>query len=357
MGAGFALLANSRPFESLFFGIPVLCFLLLWIWRNGRGELRSTLIRFVLPLGLILACTLGFMALYFLRTTGNPLVPPYVVNLRTYFVDPVFPWLPLHPAPQYHHEIIRRHYLGFSIQQYEFARNHPVFSTIVKLLMLWFFFLGPLLSLPFLALGFALPTNTSFKDIGHKAGFLLIVCAATMLAVCLPVYTNPHYAAPFTCAVYALVVMAMARVRRWNVRTKRHGVALVRAILTFVVVLFAVRIAIPILHLPIANPAAPQTWASPWFQLLPRAEVEAKLEHVPGDHLVIVHYGPTHDERQGWISNAADIDHSKIIWAHDMGPEANQNLRKYFADRRAWMVYPDENPIRLMPYETSMSSD
>jgi hypothetical protein len=304
----------------------------------------------------MLAITAGLLMLYFWRTTGHPLVPPYVVNLRTYFVDPIFPWLPLRPAPQYHHEIIRKHYLGFNIQQYEFARNHPFLSVVVKILMLWFFFLGPLLSLPFLALGLVLPSKMSVKDIGSKVGFLLVVCAATLIAICLPVYTNPHYAAPFTAGVYALLMLAMQRVRRWKIRGVRTGIALVRAVSLFVVLLLVVRIAIPIFHLPIANPAAPQTWSSPWFQLLPRAAVESKLEGIRGDHLVIVHYGPTHDERQGWVSNAADIDHSRIAWAHDMGAKENDELIRYFADRQVWIAYPDENPIRLVPYEVSTAS-
>jgi hypothetical protein len=126
--------------------------------------------------------------------------------------------------------------------------------------------------------------------------------------------------------------------------------------LLVVVVLLGFRIATPIFHLPIANPAAPQTWSSPWFQLLPRLAVEARLEGIPGDHLVIVHYGPMHDERQGWVTNAADINHSRIVWAHDMGANANDELIRYFSARRIWIVYPDENPIRLVPYKISVAS-
>jgi hypothetical protein len=112
------------------------------------------------------------------------------------------------------------------------------------------------------------------------------------------------------------------------------------------------RIAIPLFHLPISNPATPQTWASDWFQLIPRAEVQARLERNAGQQLVIVHYSATHNPREGWVSNSADIDSSKIVWAQDMGTEKNAELIRYFTDRHIWEVFPDENPIQLLPYSS-----
>jgi len=348
MGLGFALLANSRPFEGLFFSIPIIVLLIIWTLQSRKEGLPDILLRVVLPLTLIFAATASWMMFYFWRTTGNPFVPAYVVDMRTYFVDPVFPWLPLRPVPHYYHEILRRSYLGFGVQQYEIVRMHPVLSIVVRVLMLWFFFLGPLLTLAFLALAFVLPYDISVRDLGEKAGTLLLVCGTTILAVCLPVYINPHYAAPATAAVYALIVMALQRIRRWNLKKHGQGIFLVRAIPTLALVLFGLRVAIPIFHLPISNPATPQTWSSSWFQLLPRSEVQKKLQTIPGRHLVLVHYGPMHDPRQGWVSNAADIDNAKIVWAQDMGMKKNEELIRYFAGHRIWDVFPDENPIRLL---------
>jgi hypothetical protein len=353
MGLGFAILANTRPFEGLFFSIPVIGILIIWILHQRKDQLRQTFSRVVLPLALVLVGSGSLMMLYFWRTTGSPLLPPYIVSLRTYFVDPSFSWLPLRPIPHYQHDILRRHQLGFNVGQYYFARLHPIFAVVVKILMLWFFFLGPLLSLPLLSLAFVLPRDTSLKDIGRKGGVLIAVCIATILGIALPVYTNPHYAAPFTAAVYGVIALSMHRVRHWSNRGKRNGIALVRAIPALAVVLLGLRIAIPVFHLPIPNPAIPQTWASPWFQLLPRAKVEALVESNPGNHLVIVHYSSAHDPREGWVSNAADIDNSKIVWAHDMGPEKNGKLMRYFSGRHVWDVYPDTNPIQLTPHQGS----
>ena len=39
MGLGFAIIANSRPYEGLFFGIPIAVALLVWLWKLKRPEL------------------------------------------------------------------------------------------------------------------------------------------------------------------------------------------------------------------------------------------------------------------------------------------------------------------------------
>jgi hypothetical protein len=348
MGVGLAILANSRPYEGIFFSLPLIA-ALISLMRKKKNFLCYFYF-VILPLGLILAATAAFMFYYFWRTTGSPLHPPYFINLRTYFVDPAFPWLPLRPVPDYHHEVMRNHYLGWSLSQFQYAQAHPIFSIVIKSLMLWFFFFGPLLSLPFLILAVALPSGTSFKDLGRNARFLLLVCGMTLLAVLLPSYANPHYAAPFTAAVYALLVMAMQRVRRWRIRGKRAGVTFVRTVMVTAMMLFVLRGAIPILHLRILNGAVPETWCSPWNQLTGRAEIEALLERSPGQRLVLVHYAPQHDTAEGWVSNSADIDHSRIVWAHDMGQARNKELVSYFKGREIWMLEPDANPRRLFPY-------
>jgi hypothetical protein len=356
MGLGFAILANSRPFETAFFGVPVILVLAYWIFRNDENR-RTILLRTALPLALVLTVTAGFLLYYFWRTTGNPFLPAYIVNLRRYTVEPSFPWLPLRPIPQYHHEILRRYFLGYNMSMFQLARAHPVFSIIIKVLMLWFFFLGPLLTLPVLGLGFVLPYGMSLKDLSKRTRLLLIVCAATLLAVLLPVYANPHYAAPITAAIYALLMIAFQRIRHWRFRGKPSGIALIRAALGGAVALVLLRVALPVFHLSLVNSNKPETWCSPWYQLLPREAVERQLQADAGDHLVLVHYSPEHDptEDWAWVNNAADIDRSKIVWAHDMGPQ-NDELLRYFTNRHIWLLEPDQNPIHLAPCDAACTT-
>jgi hypothetical protein len=78
--------------------------------------------------------------------------------------------------------------------------------------------------------------------------------------------------------------------------------------------------------------------------------MEARLEQLPGDQLVIVRYFPQHYPVDEWVYNGADIDDSKVIWARDMGAAGNQELIRYYRDRSVWLVEPDAIPARVSPY-------
>lgn len=353
MGLGFGILMTSRPFETAFFGMPVFIALLWWILRDKRTR-KAMLIRVAIPLATVLVVTICFLLYYFWRTTGNPFLPAYVVNLRRYTIEPSFAWLPLRPIPEYHHEVLRRYFLGYNLNMYHLARAHPIFSVMIKCVMLWFFFLGPLLTVPFLGLGFVLPYGMSLRDVSPKVRFLLLACCFTLIAILLPVYANPHYAAPITATIYTLLMIAFQRVRHWRFRGKPAGLTLIRATVTGAVVLLFLLISGSVFHFPLLNSNKPETWCSPWYQMQPRAAVEEKLRAQPGDHLVLVHYSPSHNliEDWTWVNNDADIDHSKIVWAHDMGDQ-NDELFRYFSTRDLWLLEPDEDPIHLAPCDVS----
>jgi len=68
---------------------------------------------------------------------------------------------------------------------------------------------------------------------------------------------------------------------------------------------------------------------------------------------VIVQYGPKHDVDSEWVYNDPDIDGAEIVWARDMGAEKNEELLKYFRDRRTWLLHADDSPARLTPYPQS----
>src|SRR5258707_7862591 len=101
MGIGLALLFNSRPYESLFFVASIAIALLVWLLKKDEQRSQRKLLRVILPLGIIVTVTIGAMALYFWKTTGQPFRPPFLVYEATYSSVPLFPWLPLKTALSY----------------------------------------------------------------------------------------------------------------------------------------------------------------------------------------------------------------------------------------------------------------
>ena len=86
--------------------------------------------------------------------------------------------------------------------------------------------------------------------------------------------------------------------------------------------------------------------------MLDRSKLQGELKEYAEHHLVIVRYQPSHDPLGGeWVYNDADIDNSKTVWARDMGTAQNEELIKYFKNRRVWLLEPDETPPKLSPYQ------
>ena len=350
MGLGLALLANTRPYESLFFCLPIAAVLLIWMFGRSAPPLLLSLRRVLLPLSLVLAITVGAMGYYFWRVTGSPIRIPYQVNISAYHLV-YFPWQKLQPAALYRHAVMKQFYQGPPVlDSYDQVHRHPLLWISLKPLPLVIFFLGPVLLLPVLAWIAIRPRRSLMKTTSRNTRFLLLVCGCTMIGLTLPIYLPmAHYAAPMTAAVYALVLQSMRYVRLWKWDGKPSGLFLVRAVPVICLGLLPVRAAASALHIPVPVTII-HTWYSEDPHNIQRARVINRLEREPGQHLVFVRYEPEHEIFLDWVYNSADIDSAKVVWARDMGAGGNQELIEYFKARRVWLVEPDETPLRLAPY-------
>jgi len=349
MGIGLAILANSRPYESIFYTAPILL-ALGWSMLNSDKLIREKYWRSVaIPLTLILVLTLSAMAYYFKGCTGSPLTTPYLVNVRTYETAPMFPWQQLNTSITYRHLSMAQYQLGWPVQEYERARHDISANFLMRLVKASVFFSGPLLLLPWFVLGVILPYGLSASDLGRKTVFLMGISLLSILGMCLPIYFESHYAAPACCTLYALEVQALRRVYIFDWKGRQAGRLLVRYTILACLMLFGLRATSRLFHLP-----APASWFRDWEsgggQGLGRGLVESKLEKEPGQHLVFVRYSPAHDSHSEWVYNGADIDNSKIVWARDMGPVQNAELVRYFSSRKVWLLEPDPVPLRIAPY-------
>jgi hypothetical protein len=156
----------------------------------------------------------------------------------------------------------------------------------------------------------------------------------------------PHYVAPLTGVLFALVIQGLRHLRVWGRHGRRSGLFLAQALPLVCVAMVLVRIAAGPLSLPL-----PGTWPMMWYYTDPgnvwRAAVLRRLEAIPGRHLVLVRYSSAHSVHDEWVFNEADIDRARVVWARAMGGDQDGDLLRYFGDRLVWLIEPDSDPQRL----------
>jgi hypothetical protein len=84
-----------------------------------------------------------------------------------------------------------------------------------------------------------------------------------------------------------------------------------------------------------------------------RAELARNILKQPGSHVVFVHYNRDQSPNVGWVANGADIDGSRLVWAHDRGAE-NRELQEYFKGRTFWYLEDRGGKVTLTPYTSAV---
>ena len=87
-----------------------------------------------------------------------------------------------------------------------------------------------------------------------------------------------------------------------------------------------------------------------------RADLDHWLEQQPSPQLVFVRYARRHNVNNEWVYNHADIMHSQVIWARDLGAEHNKLLLNLVSDRTAWLLDADARTPQLVPYAQSVAA-
>jgi hypothetical protein len=87
-----------------------------------------------------------------------------------------------------------------------------------------------------------------------------------------------------------------------------------------------------------------------------RAELDKWMEQQPKPQLVFVRYTRWHNVNDEWVYNHADIMHSHVIWARDLGADHNKLLLNLLPDRTAWLLDADVATPQLVPYEEGINT-
>lgn len=349
MGLGLVLLANSRAYEGLVLSLPVGLMLFAQLLTNRRSEVKRHILRVLLPIALVLTLAGLGMGYYFWRVTGSPVRMPYEVNRATYATAPIFLWQSPRPEPVYHHAVMREFYRRFEQDTYEeeIQTVYGLISTKAAFGVAFFaFYFGPGLLLPLVMFPRVL--------CDRRIRPLVAAGAVVHVGLSVEVFFLPHYAAPLTAVYIALIIQSLRHLRLWRWEGQPAGTFLVRVLPLVCAGSLAIRLMAPGLGLPLTETTVWWMRLAPSERGLERARLLARLEALPGSHLVIVRYGPQHNPRTQieWVYNAADIDHAKVIWAREADDAQNARLLAYYRTRRIWLLEPDRQPLQLQPYPT-----
>jgi hypothetical protein len=150
-------------------------------------------------------------------------------------------------------------------------------------------------------------------------------------------YLTVNYLAGATCLFLLASVAGLEQVGRM----KALGPDIARILIVLCIAEFVA------LHFDIWNPMQ-------YGSQQRRIQVNRNLEAMKGQLLIFVRYSSRHSSQNEWVWNKADIDSARVIYAHDLGPEKNARLIRYYANRKVLLLEPDEFVPRLAAYNSAV---
>ncbi len=255
-----------------------------------------------------------WMSYYNYRVTGNPLMLAYREHERQYATWSPFVWdTHPRPAPHYNHEDLRAVWIGWEESARREDRAQPGLQRLVGFGRLEDFYTGIPLTLCILVL--AVPIWRKQP----KIRLALILLLLFGLGLGMETFVWAHYAAPATALAFVVATAA--------IRFFRHSAPAAMIVVLAIIIL--------------TNVWRWTTGDSRWLFdkrdfVAERKSVLPRLLQSPGKQLVFVDYGPMHDVNHEWVYNEADLDASKIVWAHAMNPQQDAELIHYFSNRTIW---------------------
>lgn len=337
LGLGLGIQMLSRPFESVFLGLSVVLFFLPDLRQRKQWPQLVRAGAFACAAVLPAA---GLMLLHNHAATGSWTTLPYALSRYQYGVPTTFTFQPnaephntLTPAQQL--------YAAGQAEVHDSAGSY-FFRLGSRAGFYRFFLLPPLV----VALLFFLPLLRRYRY-----GWIAVTIALFALGTNFYPYFFPQYVA----ALASLFLLAAILGLQWLSELAPGGPFSARLLVGLCAAHFLFWYGI---HATgddaIFRAMAPYETADAinYGDAEGRIAVNRRLAQEPGRQLVFVRYFSTHGYHE-WVHNAADIDHARVVWALDLGPAQNDDLKRYFPDRKVWLMEPDALPPRLAPYPVS----
>ncbi|MDA0658997.1 MAG: hypothetical protein O3C60_09135 [Planctomycetota bacterium] len=287
---------------------------------------------------LVLAAGMTLQVMHNHSATGRWTELPYQFHEKQYAIAPNFMWAtPNTPTQPYHYDSIRQVYETLAMDNYREA--HTVLGyverwgrRILHIVPGWSIF-G---ILPFFCLWIQ-PRPRLYIVLGLMFGIQFVLHSFVPAVM-------SHYVAPLVPIAVIFTGVAL----RWlknqidqargahATHTLGHGSGFVLALVALQTIALAV------------------TWSphfvNPIHWSQRRTQMLSQLQQDSRPSIVFVKYNPEHNAEVEWIYNGADLATSKVLWAHDRGPELNAKVSKCYPGRQAWLLQPDEPDSPLVAY-------
>jgi hypothetical protein len=342
LGAGLSLHLLTRPFETIFLAIAIGLYFLFTVRKTADWRVLA---RVAPAAALAVAPALVLMLVQNKQVTGSWTTLPEMAYQYQYGLPGS---LTFQAVPTPHRALTPQQAMAYKMEMS--FRNGPespanfLERLEYRVRYYRFFFYAPLyLALPFFLVG--------LRDTR------MLWVAAALLTLALGVNFFPsfqlHYVAWGTCLFVLMSVAGLERMSRLTVRGTPAGAQCAAMLLMLCAAQFVFWYGMHVFDDADVSAAAQpyETWdAINHTNPERRIFVQRELDQIPGKVLVFVRYYPQHVFQDEWVYNAADIDGARVVWARDLGGEKNQELLRYYPDRRALLLEPDFRPPRLSAY-------
>jgi hypothetical protein len=325
------ILATSRPYEGLAFSLPLLGYFVYQMVRVGiSGVQLRTILLPVVGIGTLGIATMGF---YNHQTTHNALEMPHFLNHRTYWPVPVFLWEKGNPDLTLTDPVFAKFMKTVSEESgYQKTKTFSGLADLEtkRLFLNWVFYVGAAFSFPVL-LGFL----SGLKQSRMRLAVYATMTTAAAVAMC--VYSQLHYFAPATIAVYVFAVEGL----RYLWQQKHLGERT-----------FAIAVCVTVVVASLSKQTGVSAMNTTFALRNARTQVAQQLERKPRKQLVLVSYDlERHYAGNELVHNGAEFNSERILWARSKGSGNDSDLCRAYPDRTFWSVTTDDTNVTLGPLE------
>jgi hypothetical protein len=343
LGVGLGVHLLTRPFESMFLLCSVVLF---FIPALRQRDVRQRLYRPAIATLLAVLPAIALTLLQNRQVTGSWTTLPYQLSQYQYGVPSA---LTIQKNPIPHNSLTPQQVLDYRMQTLAHGPGHDTISKFFlrlayRMRFCRFFFLPAL----YVAVPFFL---WALRE--RRFWWVGITIALFALGTNLFPYFQFHYVAALTSLFVLVSVTGLQKLSQIKIRTQPVGADAAFLLVCLCVLHFGLWYGLNLFgHAEVALTLRSfETWDSIGdIRGQRRAEIADQLGKMPGQQLVFVRYSPHHVFQDEWVWNSADIDDAKVVWARDLGPQEDENLRRYYPNRRVWLIEPDLQPSALTPY-------